>query len=177
MVIPFFYSIVFYSIFFCTKLFIQCWVTGSHDNTVRLWNPRGDHIMIIRVPGTVCVCCVPCAREQFVRAGGVTALSIDKNFGFLLFAATDHVIRVWNPVLDYQIQVHTHNSLTLPHKHLPFRNIRDTPTLLLALCTSPRRLSTFQHPGTLVFVCGLHQQQTTKNLFRFYPLQQSLHGK
>lgn len=68
---------------------LACWVTASHDSTIRMWSPDGTNTQLIRA------------------SAGVTAMCIDKNFGYVVAGSTDHLIRVYDPKHDMIVQVHT----------------------------------------------------------------------
>jgi WD40 repeat protein len=65
------------------------WVTGSMDHTIRLWDPAGRPLQTIRTPT------------------GVTALCIDLVRHFVVAAATDCVIRVYDTNTDMILQENT----------------------------------------------------------------------
>ncbi len=63
--------------------FIEAWVSGSDDANVRIWSSTG----------------VP--LRSFRTTGGVTAMCIDKNYGFVVVATSgDHIIRVYDTKHD-----------------------------------------------------------------------------
>jgi len=55
------------------------WISGSEDNSVRMWGPTGDSLLVVHCEGAV------------------TALSTDLTFGHLLIATDDNIIRVYSP--------------------------------------------------------------------------------
>eukprot|EP00002_Diphylleia_rotans_P033367 TRINITY_DN7090_c0_g1_i1.p1 TRINITY_DN7090_c0_g1~~TRINITY_DN7090_c0_g1_i1.p1 ORF type:complete len:812 (-),score=137.18 TRINITY_DN7090_c0_g1_i1:340-2775(-) len=69
----------------------ECWVTGSDDNTIRFWDVHGSQVF-----------------ELFHTKGEpITAIAYDRNYGFLMIALRDKIMRLYDPKRSEVIHSYT----------------------------------------------------------------------
>ena len=89
---------------------IQQTVSGSNDNTVRVWNLIGKQRNCIVLNGSECSVFNPRTGPQPARQCSISSVRFSYDSLYIVCASTDHTVRVWSIHDGAVVNVLMHHS-------------------------------------------------------------------